>query len=218
MKINFKPLNNYLSLDVLKKVEQEDEVLVPDHAQKEIRWARVKETGLGVPDMKGNLVPSELKKDDLVCVMAHGRELVRFDKIGINEEIYCASELDVMCIAKTDKENNLFLQPLGSLIQIKKITPPEEDEDILLPDAKVIPPSIGEVISVGIGWIDVNSNKIEFQVKPGDIVVFDPYRALVVDLTPLGVKEVRYLIMHGDIWGKVEKEDSSEAVTKEELK
>lgn len=198
--IQFRPINNYLSLKVVERPGEE--ILMPDDALPEVRWAHVLETGPGVPDMQGGTTRSLLNKGDLVCVMAHGRELVRLSRLG-GEDCFVASELDVMCIG-TLEDNTVKLKPLGVLVEIAKVEDPRPESGVLMPDSKVAPPTVGIVRSVGKGYADFNGNPIEHQVQVGQKVIFDPYKAMVVDCKPIGVAEKRYLVMHGDIWGVLE--------------
>lgn len=198
----FLPLNNYLSLEMIET--EEGAVLLPDNAKKEGRWAKVLATGPGVPDMKGGLVTSLLAPGDTAYVMAHGREIAHLREAGFEKDVSTASELDVMCTAEISEEKGekkVILRPLGMYIEIEKVEAPEKD--ILVPDSKAVPSSVGIVKSLGYGWKDIFGNTIDHQVKVGDKVIFDPYRALVLDMEPLGLNEKRYLVLHGDIWGHV---------------
>lgn len=181
-------------------------VFMPDLLAAEDRWAEVLDVGIGVPDMKGNMTPSLLNPGDIAYVMAHGRELVRLAAAGLGEDIFTASELDVMCKVETSEEEEgklaMKLVPLGMFIEIEKVEPPKPD--ILIVENKAVPPTVAVVKSVGIGWKDFFGNEVKHQVKPGDKIVFDPYKAMVLDMAPLGLNEKRYLILHGDVWGKVE--------------
>jgi len=191
---------------MIDKAEQD--ILVPDLLAAEDRWANVLEVGVGVPDMKGNLITSLLAPGDIAYVMAHGRELVRLNSAGLGEDIFTASELDVMCKAELVKEEDkeeivdVKIVPLGMFVEIEKVEPPKPS--VLIVESKAVPPTVAVVKSVGVGWKDFFGNEVKHQVKPGDKIVFDPYKAMVLDLAPLGIKEKRYLILHGDIWGKVE--------------
>jgi co-chaperonin GroES (HSP10) len=197
--MKIKPVNNYLTFNLID--DANPDIVSIDSAKKEYRWGKVLDVGPGFPDFNGKIQPSQLKQEDTVYVMAHGKEVVELPN---SDPFYVASELDIMC--KIDLEN-LTLKPLGNYIEIEKIETKEEDSLILMPDSKTVPPALGVVKSLGYGWTDATGNPIEHQVSVGSTVVFNPYNTLIVDLEPLGFNEKRYLIMHTDIYGELVSND-----------
>ena len=199
-----KPLNNYVHLQLFEQPESNSRVLISEYAETEMRWGKVLNTGPGLPNLNGDLEKSMLNKDDLVYVMAHGRELVPLDDLG--EESCCiASELDIMCIME-DIETKRIL-PLGSWLHVEKIE--SEASNILIVDSKKTPTSWGRVVRVGKGWSDYIGRPIPFQVKEGDVVMFNPFSPAVVDLSALGHDENLYLVLHTDIYAVDEPEEEA---------
>ena len=193
----FKPINNYVSLEMVEKANPL--VLLSDYAQKEYRWGKVLDTGAGVPDFNGDITPPVVQPGDIAYVMAHGRELVNLELVG-GQDIHVASELDIMCTI--EDEDSMKLKPLGVYIEIEKVDK-EEQKLVLLPDSKTTPTHLGRVVSLGKGWKDIGGATIEHQVAVGDLVAFNGYSPCIVDLEPLGINEKRFLIMHTDIYGVV---------------
>jgi co-chaperonin GroES (HSP10) len=210
MSVKFTPINNYLSLEMVDKANPL--ILIPDSAKKEYRWAKVLDTGPGVPDFDGSLCPPPVSKGDIVYIMAHGREFVRLAEFG-GTDVYTASELDAMCILDLEDEftmetKDFKIKPLGVYIEIEKVEPLVTASTILLPDSKTTPTHVGIVKSLGKGWKDLNGKPIEHQVAVGNKVAFNGYNPCVVDLEPLGVEDKRFLVMHTDIYGIIEEECS----------
>lgn len=196
-----KPLNNNITLKVIDNYNPD--VLIQDQAVREFRWCEVLDVGPGFPDFNGIIEPPIVKPGDIVYVMAHGREMVNLSEIG-GEDCYVASELDMMCILE-DKET-YKIKPLGVFVEVEKIDTPDTESTVVMLDSKKTPPCRAVVKSLGKGWKDVSGNPIDFQVEVGDIIVFDPHKPLVVHLESLGLNEKRYLVMHTDIYGILEKE------------
>ena len=180
-------------------------IMVVDNAQIEYRWGEIEGVGPGSPDFNGSIQPVNLSPGDMAYVMAHGRELVDLSMWG-GENLHVASELDIMC---TIDMTDLTLKPLGVMIEIEKLEKQITESTVLLPDSKEVPVNAGKVKSVGKGWFDISGNPIEHQVNIGDIVLFDPYKVMVVNLEPLGINEQKFLIMHNDIYGVLNRADVS---------
>jgi co-chaperonin GroES (HSP10) len=199
-----KPLNNYVHLELFEQPESNSRILLSEYSETEMRWGKVLNTGPGLPNLNGDLEPSMLAKDDLVYVMAHGRELIPLDDLG--EESCCiASELDIMCIMENIETKQI--QPLGTWIQVEKIEP--EESAILIVDSKKTPTSRGRVVKLGKGWTDYVGRPIQFQVKEGDIILFNPFSPAVVDLSALGHDENLYLVLHTDLYAVDEPEEET---------
>ncbi len=76
----------------------------------------------------------------------------------------------------TKKESKVKLQPLGDRVVIHR----DESEDvtaggIVLPDSAKDKPARGTIVSVGDGRLLKDGKRSEFQVKPGDRVLFSSY-------------------------------------------
>ena len=195
----FKPINNYVSL---KKVEEKASlIMLPDAAKPENRWAEVLNVGPGFPNLMGQLEPSNVNVGDIVYVMAHGREFIDLSSVG-GEEVYLASELDIMC--KIEDLEKMTLKPLGIYIEVEKEESEVTASTVVVSQNRQTPANIGVVKSVGTGWLDISGNPIKHHVKVGDRVVFNPYHPGVIDMEALGFSERRYLIMHSDLYGIVE--------------
>ena len=202
-KVCLKPRNNYLSLKMIVPEEPDQGVIImPDLVRKEPRWGHVMETGPGVVDMRGELTERIAHQGDLVYTTAHGRELVR---LGVGENTHVVSELDVL--GKMEDLETMRFQPFGDLIQIKKKEHKEDLSEIILPDDRRLPPGVGTVVKLGLGWRSYDGYDVPMQVKEGQNIAFDPWKVLVIDLSDLGVEEKLYLVSHGDIYGILEDEE-----------
>ena len=76
----------------------------------------------------------------------------------------------------TKKKTTVKLQPLGDRVVVER----DESEDttaggIVLPDSAQDQPARGKVISVGDGKLLDDGSRSQFQVKPGDRVIFSSY-------------------------------------------
>ena len=77
---------------------------------------------------------------------------------------------------KAKKKSKTKLQPLGDRVVIQR----DESEEtttggIVLPDAAKDKPARGKIISIGDGKVLDDGSRSEFQVKPGDRVLFSSY-------------------------------------------
>jgi len=76
----------------------------------------------------------------------------------------------------TATKSKIKLQPLGDRVVIQR----EEAESttaggIVLPDSAQDKPARGKIVSVGDGRLLDDGSRSEFQVKKGDIVIFNSY-------------------------------------------
>ena len=86
------------------------------------------------------------------------------------------------------------VQPLNDRILVKRIEAEEKTPGgIVVPDSAKEKPKEGEVISVGTGKVDDKGEKIPFNVKAGDRVLFESYAGTEVKI---GGEE--HLIMRED--------------------
>jgi co-chaperonin GroES (HSP10) len=150
-------------------------------------------------DFQGSLIPLEVQVGDMVYIQNHGQ----FEIEGVyfkGEDCMVASINDVMAYFR-DSE----FQPLGSLIEIEKIEVDEqEDNGIFMTKTFKYPSNVGIVKKVGLGWNTPSGNKIPFQVKEGDLVVYNPFAERTLNMEPMSEGK-RYLVSHGDIFGVVAK-------------
>jgi chaperonin GroES len=77
---------------------------------------------------------------------------------------------------KTKKKSKTQLQPLGDRVVIQR----DESEEttaggIVLPDSAKDKPARGKVVSIGDGKLLNDGTRSQFQVKPGDRVLFSSY-------------------------------------------
>ena len=85
---------------------------------------------------------------------------------------------------KSKKKAKTSIQPLGDRVVIRR---DESDEvtagGIVLPDSAKDKPARGEIVSVGDGKLLNDGSRSEFQVKPGDRVLFSSYagESLTID-------------------------------------
>ncbi len=86
------------------------------------------------------------------------------------------------------------VQPLNDRILVKRIEAEEKTPGgIVVPDSAKEKPKEGEVIAVGTGKVDDKGEKIAFNVKAGDRVLFESYAGSEVKI---GGEE--HLIMRED--------------------
>ena len=101
----------------------------------------------------------------------------------------------------TKRKSKLKLQPLGARVVIQRAESEEVTAGgIVLPDSAKDKPTRGEVLQVGDGRLLDDGSRSEFQVQPGDIVIFSSYgsEAFTID-------EEEYLLMdESDILAVVE--------------
>ena len=77
---------------------------------------------------------------------------------------------------KAKKKSKTKFQPLGDRVVIER----DESEDttvggIVLPDAAKDKPARGKIVSIGDGKVLNDGGRSQFQVKPGDRVLFSSY-------------------------------------------
>lgn len=77
---------------------------------------------------------------------------------------------------KSKKKAKTSIQPLGDRVVIRR----DESDDItaggiVLPDSAKDKPARGQIVSVGDGKLLNDGSRSEFQVKPGDRVLFSSY-------------------------------------------
>lgn len=89
---------------------------------------------------------------------------------------------------------NMKVQPLNDRILVKRIEAEEKTPGgIVVPDSAKEKPKEGEVISVGTGKVDDKGEKIPFNVKAGDRVLFESYAG-----TEVKIDGEEHLIMRED--------------------
>ncbi len=77
---------------------------------------------------------------------------------------------------KAKKKSKTNLQPLGDRVVIQRDESEEKTTGgIVLPDAAKDKPARGKIISIGDGKVLDDGSRSEFQVKPGDRVLFSSY-------------------------------------------
>lgn len=202
--MKFKAINNYLGVELIKKeVVERGGILLPQTMERMPRWGRVFSVGPGSYDNNGDLIPCDVEEGQLAYCMAHGLYELYQNEVGERDNNCVVSVLDVLGVL--DDEENMNFQPLGNYVTIEKIeTKKFSESEILLPDTVKFPPNVGRVIKLGKGWKTLSGREIPFQVKEGDLVVFNPLQAMVVDFSGLGKDEKLTLLMHSDIIGVVE--------------
>jgi len=192
-------LNNYVVFEMIKPPEK-DGILITEILEKTPRWGTVISAGPGAYDIDGNLIPPDVKEGDTVYVMAHGNYAIDMDTVK-EETINTASFLDLLAKMDMDK---MELQPLGSYVEIEKIDPPTESKGgIILTETVRSAPNIARVKKVGLGYSSMSGNKIPFQVAEGDIVAYEPYKTMIIDLAGLGINEQRTIIMQANLLAKI---------------
>ncbi|MEO6846121.1 MAG: co-chaperone GroES [Chthoniobacterales bacterium] len=68
------------------------------------------------------------------------------------------------------------IRPLGDRVLVKPIEDKEVKKNgIIIPDTAKEKPQEGEVVALGTGKLDDKGNKIEFNVKKGDKVLYSKY-------------------------------------------
>lgn len=77
---------------------------------------------------------------------------------------------------KAKKKSKTKLQPLGDRVVIQR----DESEEttaggIVLPDSAKDKPARGKIVSIGDGKLLNDGSRSQFQVKPGDRVLFSSY-------------------------------------------
>ena len=86
------------------------------------------------------------------------------------------------------------IRPLGDRVLVKPIEEKEVKKNgIIIPDTAKEKPQEGEVAAVGTGKLDDKGNKIEFNVKKGDKVLYSKYGG-----TEIKIEGENYLIMRED--------------------
>ena len=196
--MNLKAINNYIVTDKIEVPEQTiNGLYIPGTQQKNVRWHKVTSVGEGAVDFNGRNIPVEIQPNDYVYIQNHGQ----FDIEGCyydGPDCVVASVNDVLV-----KYKDNIMTPLGNLIEIEKIEKEDQVENgIYMTKTFKYPSNVGRVIKLGLGWKTPNQDLIPFQVKEGDIVVYNPFAERTLTMEPLEEGK-RYLISHGDIFGVV---------------
>jgi co-chaperonin GroES (HSP10) len=197
--VRLKAVNNYIVTD---KVVVEDQTInglyIPDTQQKNCRWHKVTSVGEGAVDFNGENIPVEIDEEDFVYIQNHGQFEIEGNYYE-GEDCVVASVNDVLV-----KYKDSIMTPLGNLIEIEKIEKEDQIENGLhMTKTYKYPSNVGRVIKLGLGWKTPTQRSIPFQVKEGDIVVYNPFAERTLVMEPLEEGK-RYLISHGDIFGVVE--------------
>lgn len=195
-----KPLHNYIHIEMVNPSEKIGDLILVKNDRRP-RWGIVQAAGEGTYDITGNLIPTLLKKNDLVFFLLHGPEIVQIFRT--DEKVAYVSELD--CLAKWEELHKLFT-PLGDYIQIEYVKPPEEISPggIILPETMLgeCPKQLARIIKLGAGLRAPDGTIFPFQVKEGDIVHVKEHSSLEVKLNDVtGDPTVTYLISQNDILG-----------------
>jgi chaperonin GroES len=89
------------------------------------------------------------------------------------------------------KKKNLSVKPIGEKILVKRLEAEEKTKGgIYLPDTAKEKPKEGMVISVGEGRRLENGDRVAFQVKEGDKILFTSYAG-----TEIKIQGEEYLIL-----------------------
>jgi len=191
-------INNYVTVEPVEP--KEAGFIKPDTAQKTIRWAKILSTGPGMTDLHGTVIEPDCKPGDLAYVMAHGKHAIDLTYFGAKEGFVC-SMLDVLCTIDLE---TMKIKPLGSYVQIEKMESPKESAGgMLLPDSKRTPPNLGKVVTLGTGWKTIDGTTVPFHVAEDDMIAYDPFKVMIVDLEHLGINETYHIIQHANIIAKV---------------
>ena len=93
------------------------------------------------------------------------------------------------------------IKPIGEKVLLKRLEAEEMTAGgIVLPDSAKEKPKQGKIVALGGGRLTDEGKRVKFQVKKGDIVLFESYGG-----TDVTVDNVEYIIMsEGDILGVVE--------------
>lgn len=200
--------NNYVSIAPLAH-KTEFDLLLPTDSEETQRWGFVEMVGPGVPDSKGQLIPTIVEPGKLVYMMLHGQESIVDPLMRKPEDTVLASEYDLLGMADPDYVDGKIVgvknfQPLGSWCLIEKIEATDHNfEDILLPQSYIVPTNTARVLRTGLGWMTMDRTTVPLQVKDGDIVLYKPYNTLDIKLHLLGIPGNLYLVDHQDIFGIV---------------
>lgn len=94
------------------------------------------------------------------------------------------------------------VKPIGDKILVERVESEEKTKGgIILPDTAKEKPKEGKVVAVGEGRLLENGEKVPFQVKVGDRIIFSSYAG-----TEVKIDEKEYLIMsEEDILAIIEK-------------
>lgn len=199
--------NNYVSITPVAQRSEFDFIL-PAGAEETQRWGFVNMVGPGIPDSKGQLIPTIVQPGKLVYMMLHGQESIVDPLMRKATDVVLASEFDLLGMADPDYTEDRItgiknFQPLGSWCLIEKIEIPKEFEGILLPESYTIPTNAGKVLRTGLGWMTMDRATVPLQVKDGDTILFKPYNTLDIKLHLLGIPGNLFLVDHQDIFGIV---------------
>ncbi len=94
------------------------------------------------------------------------------------------------------------VQPLNDRILVKRIEAEEKTPGgIVVPDSAKEKPKEGEVIAVGTGKVDDKGEKIAFNVKAGDRVLFESYAGSEVKIDG----EEHLIMREDDVLGIISK-------------
>ncbi len=94
------------------------------------------------------------------------------------------------------------VRPIGDKILVERVESEEKTKGgIILPDTAKEKPKEGKVVAVGEGRLLENGEKVPFQVKVNDRIVFSSYAG-----TEIKIDEKEYLIMsEEDVLAIIEK-------------
>ena len=100
----------------------------------------------------------------------------------------------------TSAKSATDLKPMGDRVVVR----PSEQEGvtksgIILPDTAQERPQQGEVVAAGPGRVLENGNRVEMEVKPGDIVIYSKYAGTEVEvedeeLLVMGINDILAII------------------------
>lgn len=89
---------------------------------------------------------------------------------------------------------NLKVKPLGDRVVVEPVEEKEVQKGgIIIPDTAKEKPQEGIIAAVGTGKTDDSGNKIPFEVKKGDKVLYSKYGG-----TEISIDGDKYLIMRED--------------------
>lgn len=71
---------------------------------------------------------------------------------------------------------SISIKPLEDRVVIKQVEAEQKTASgLVIPDSAKEKPQEGEVLAVGPGRIDENGNRVEMDVKVGDVVIYSKY-------------------------------------------
>ncbi|MEM9399540.1 MAG: co-chaperone GroES [Verrucomicrobiota bacterium] len=86
------------------------------------------------------------------------------------------------------------MKPLGDRVLVQPIEEKETQKNgIIIPDTAKEKPQEGEIVALGTGKTNDKGEKVAFEVKEGDKVLYSKYGG-----TDVTIDEAKYLIMRED--------------------